>query len=295
MPDITMNVDETLELDTIVKESDIATDPITNVDSSFGISGFQTHTTTLNPTKPGDYTINVNGQELTVKVNKSNAIPDSAILQYTADTYTTGDSVWKDDIGTSDMSITGDPQTSTLSDGTESVVWDGTGDLGRVTPPSTYEGSSLSAFAVEMELQYAATDAMVIHRAGSGGNTGQLLEMVLNVDSGFNNDAGNLFVRLDDQNDNTLQFAFSSFAGLDDGNKHSITVSFDDPSNNAVTMIVDGSEKSVSKSQTRSPSSFTTWPDDLSFFADSDNNRRYYEGSAGKIRIHDQALAGQTL
>lgn len=72
-----MNVDETLELDTIIEESTRSSDPVTNVDSSFEQYGIQTHTHILNPTKPGDYTINVNGQELTVKVNKSNAIPDS--------------------------------------------------------------------------------------------------------------------------------------------------------------------------------------------------------------------------
>lgn len=82
MTDITMSIDDTLELDTIIENSSRATNPLSDIDSSFEKSGIQTHSTILNPTKPGDYTIKVNGQELSIKVKDSNIIPDSGILRY---------------------------------------------------------------------------------------------------------------------------------------------------------------------------------------------------------------------
>lgn len=60
MADITMNLDDTLELDTIIKESSIANDPVTVSEgmegSDYDIYGLETHTSIFNP-KTADTTI----------------------------------------------------------------------------------------------------------------------------------------------------------------------------------------------------------------------------------------------
>jgi hypothetical protein len=84
MPDITMNVDDTLELDAIIQKWDAKSNNTINVTegSDYKLSGFQTHTGVFDPQSSGDYTIKVNGQELSIKVNESNAIPDSEIDRF---------------------------------------------------------------------------------------------------------------------------------------------------------------------------------------------------------------------
>lgn len=80
MPDITMNVDDTLELDTIIENSSRAKEPITITDGKdYNLSGFQTHTGVFDPQSSGDYTIKINGQKLTIKVNESIKIPNTTI------------------------------------------------------------------------------------------------------------------------------------------------------------------------------------------------------------------------
>lgn len=63
MADITMSLNDTLELDTIIKESADATVPITVADGTegtdFDLDGIQTHTGIFNPTNSGTYNINI--------------------------------------------------------------------------------------------------------------------------------------------------------------------------------------------------------------------------------------------
>lgn len=82
MPDITMSLDDTLELDTIIEDSSRASNPLSDVDSSFEQYGIQTHTNILNPTEPGDYTITINGQTLSIKVTDPSNIPDSGVARW---------------------------------------------------------------------------------------------------------------------------------------------------------------------------------------------------------------------
>ena len=101
MADITMSLDDTLELDTIIKESTEATDPISYDTNKFKSDGIQKHTGILKPQNTGTYTININGQELVVEVTGS-SIPDKKDLKAWYDatklSYSDGDSVsiWED-------------------------------------------------------------------------------------------------------------------------------------------------------------------------------------------------------
>lgn len=80
MADITMSLDDTLELDTIIKESTEAISSISvEKGGSHNINGIQTHTGIFDPVDPGDYILDINGQELTVKVKDPSNIPDTVI------------------------------------------------------------------------------------------------------------------------------------------------------------------------------------------------------------------------
>jgi hypothetical protein len=86
MPDITMSLDDTLELDTIVKESTTATDQMTDIKYEgsdtdyYNNTGFQTHTAVFKPEKSGKYSLKINGQKLTIKVTDPTKIPASGLL-----------------------------------------------------------------------------------------------------------------------------------------------------------------------------------------------------------------------
>lgn len=77
--DIKMSLDDTLELDTLIKKSSEANEPVTDNNNEFNISGIQTHTSILDPKSSGTYTITVNSQELKIKVTDPNIIPDRNI------------------------------------------------------------------------------------------------------------------------------------------------------------------------------------------------------------------------
>lgn len=86
MADITMSVDDTLELDTIIQKSEDATKPISIEEpasfkegTDFNLDGIQTHTGIFNPSKSGDYKLNINGQILTVRVKDLSTIPDTIV------------------------------------------------------------------------------------------------------------------------------------------------------------------------------------------------------------------------
>lgn len=82
-----MSLNDTLELDTIIKKSNIASNPIGDVkyegdDSTVHNSKeIQTNTYVFEPQKPGNYIIPVNGQQLSVEVTDPSTIPESGISQ----------------------------------------------------------------------------------------------------------------------------------------------------------------------------------------------------------------------
>jgi hypothetical protein len=81
MTNIEMSLDDTLELDTIIEEWNPNSSLVDDVGGNFNISGFQTSTTVLDPQNTGTHKININGQELTVKVTDTSTIPDSIVIR----------------------------------------------------------------------------------------------------------------------------------------------------------------------------------------------------------------------
>lgn len=78
MADIKMSIEDTVELDAIIKES-TQVDSVISIDrdnTNYNLNGFQTHTGVFDPKDTGEFNITVNGQQLTVKVIDTNTIPN---------------------------------------------------------------------------------------------------------------------------------------------------------------------------------------------------------------------------
>lgn len=113
MADITMSLDDTLELDTIIKEinssSGVATitDGTEGTDYNLGI--IQSQTEVFDPINSGTYNIDINGQTLTVDV-KNTGIPKTESNQKLEHRYlldSIGDGTIDDSIGSADGTNSG--------------------------------------------------------------------------------------------------------------------------------------------------------------------------------------------
>lgn len=111
MADITMSVDDTLELDAVIKEWNDPDNIVEQNNDKFEISGLTTHTKILNPLESGTYDISVNGQKLTVEVLDSSILiegfEEGDLSYYTSHNGTSGYYEGGSDTITSDKSYEG--------------------------------------------------------------------------------------------------------------------------------------------------------------------------------------------
>lgn len=80
--DIKMGLDETLELDTIIKEWADAKNIINYNTNEFTVTGIQKNIGVINPDQAGTHTIDINGQKLKIKVTDPNNIPSNQVYHY---------------------------------------------------------------------------------------------------------------------------------------------------------------------------------------------------------------------
>jgi len=225
------------------------------------------------------------------------AIPDSVILQYFATTWTQGNTTWQDGAGTAEnISLSGGPTASTLSDGSESISFDGVDDYGLVTLPSELSGGSLNAFSLEFAVEYLHGNE---GRVGISDGT-QEFRLQLNSDENFNSKDGKLNIRLVGDAGDAITFAPTNNPGLNDGNRHDVSIIINDASNNDVGLIIDGSSVGVTLSSSYTDggiTSFKSWTRDWAWGSyNSDGSLSdYSEMDTGAIRWHDQAITSQTI
>jgi len=225
-------------------------------------------------------------------------IPDSAVLQYYADTWSSGDATWTDDLGNADISLNGGPSEGTLSDGSEAISTDGTDDRGELTLPAEFEGSSLNEFSIEVALQYSHSDETNWFGLRQG-STSQWIQVYANRDYTNASDAGNFYFTLKDNSDNTIWVGPSSNPNINDGNRHDVSIIINDSTVPDVSIIIDGSSVSVSYDSSRqdSLSDFGTWDRPLQIWArDLDGPiGNYFAAEMGAMRWHDSAISEQTI
>lgn len=95
-----MNLNDTLELDAIIREWDAKSDNTIDVKTTnmgYNLGGIKTHTGIFDPTESGEHIININGQELTIEVTDPSTVPDSAVSHYVANDFSSTE--WKSDFG----------------------------------------------------------------------------------------------------------------------------------------------------------------------------------------------------
>lgn len=85
--DIEMSLDDTLELDTVIKEDASATNPINKVEhtddnSTHSVTGIQTKTSIFDPPKSGPYKININGQILSIYVTDPSIVDEELVNDF---------------------------------------------------------------------------------------------------------------------------------------------------------------------------------------------------------------------
>jgi len=135
MADITMSLDDTLELDAVIKEWNDPNNIVEDSNDKFNMSGFYTGTRVLDPQESGTHTIKVNGQELTVKVTDTSTIPDSGVFDNTILQWYAGAGInvsdgqqtngWYDQISSTTATDVGDPIYRADQSGFEAVDYDG--------------------------------------------------------------------------------------------------------------------------------------------------------------------------
>ena len=223
----------------------------------------------------------VDGAEIT-------AIPDSVLLQYFATQVTGGDTTWPDDNGVKDMSLTGDETDTTLSDGSEALSFD-TSDVGTIDPPTALEGDGLQEFAFEFAIQTTQTDQGQIIRADDGD---QQFVIWQNIDEDFNNDTGNIHVRLRDDTGAGFEFACDDPPNTADENRHNVSVDFPDTTSELPEIIIDGDVQNLTFRDDTNPTDFVDWVDTFDLFSDVSNE---WQGDVGAVRFHSTSIAEQTI
>jgi len=210
----------------------------------------------------------------TILYSAEPAIPDSVVNQYTAENFS---SPWPDNIGNSDMTVSGLVSDS-FSNGEASVFGDGTDDYGLASKPidlpenetfgvaftfSTIEGSDLSTWF-----------------QGSDENSSFGVR-----DSDFEDSStGELFITMSDDNGNFLSVETNS--SYTDGNIHAVVINKTGNSAADIDVFVDDMDTPVSTTTIEDdPFDHTNYDnaEDLGFFArnDTDGQVRFKSYDAG--------------
>lgn len=230
MADITMSLDDTLELDAVIEEWSNPDSVITDSENKFDMSGFHTSTGVLDPQEPGTHNIKVNGQELTVEVIDNSKIPESIIHQYQFEDNSDG-SVAIDSIGDKDANINNNISYNTESiQGSLSIEVPGTG-TDYVKQPDKIDFASIGS---DNSFGFGG----YVYTTDTGGSfIGSINDDDNNNHVAIENEGGywNVFVQLSASNDNNI----SSAAVKQNQWQHIWVNGFN---GNKVEMYVDGSK-----------------------------------------------------
>ena len=230
--------------------------------------------------------------------NEIVAIPDSVVLDYSAETWTQGDSVWEDNNNVADMSIVGSPTKTTLDSGEDAIRTDGTDDYGLITMPSQLEGDDMQQMAIEWRFGGFSSTADPLRAWGVGGESGDTrMFLTLNVDLDFNSDPGNFRFDIRDASDDRIVCSPASNPNINDNNDHDIVIDVVDSTNSDVDVYIDGSSVNLNFSDQQNPSNFGNFSTDMAVWAF--NNAGDVSGETqfnmAKMRWHNETIGGGTF
>jgi hypothetical protein len=239
---ISMNVNETLELDYLVEQMtddtiDIKSEP-NNVSTS--INYIRKHAGVFDPPDTGTYKLDINGQNVEIQVTD---IPDSAIYRWKLDDVGSGTAT--DSIGNTDGNVIGVSSVSgTYQDGS-GADGDGSDDNIQTSTLGSFGSNMDTDFAVAFTIEYTGPDGEVfaVDNTGSSGD----MRMMVQAGGPFNNATTghpSLYVK----NTNGNEFIAEADSAVDDGSKYRVVVN---KTGNAATDVDFYINTSVSGSQIR--------------------------------------------
>lgn len=252
--DIKMNSEDVIEFDTIIKESTISSDPITEIsaESSYNMKGIQTHTSIFDPQGSGIYEFDINGQNLKIKVIDSNKRPDTLLYQYDMiSDWSQGETTVVDNISSSDMSLSGDFQDSIIGSQT-GIKGDGTDDYGLVdnTDIGTYDKFG---FATTFNWPSSMTGALLgVSDDGNGDNRVQI-GMGMGGQGGYTN-SGQINLEVSDSNSNRI--AKKTSGTFDNGNTYAMIINKNGNSVSDISFYIDDMSSEVSTTNEFNNSSY---------------------------------------
>lgn len=244
MADITMSLDDTLELDTIIQQDSTAVNPIGTVteinDGSThnnNLSGFQKKTAIFDPPKSGVFKIPINGQELKVEVIDSSTIQDSEANQKLIHRWVLDDvnDTVKDYVGSATGNVNG--ATSVNGNWVSESATDGNGSTDYI------ETSTLGSFGSNLDTDFAFAFSAQFDSNGIFGTVDDMSFNVFSNGSGGTS-TGEIAFNIQDQNGNSER-VHTSGTRYDDGNPYRFV--FNKKTNNASNfeIWVNQSEKSI--------------------------------------------------
>jgi len=179
--------------------------------------------------------VQVNGRS----VGGGSEIPDSVVYQYDAGTFATGDTSWADSVGSADMSISGDPQSVSLSDGS-GVEGDGTDDYGSAAVADIATNQTLGlAFTVSLS---SISNFSAFYGVSDDSNPTNRIAAL----SGLYGSAGSIEPIFVDANDNRIEVYTTN--QYDDGNIHSVIINKSGNTASDIDIYVDDMTTPVSTS-----------------------------------------------
>jgi len=158
-----MGVEDTLEIDTVIKKDTSAKDKVTVTDgTNYSMNGIKTKTAIFNPQETGTYTIDVNGQELIIKVTGiSTYVPDSSIAHLKLNGTT------NDSIGNYSFSNNGAKFTSDSIKGTKALDLSG----GYISYPSPIVRQyNSSGWSISLMFKTSDPNQYIYQESNFGGN-----------------------------------------------------------------------------------------------------------------------------
>lgn len=220
------------------------------------------------------------------------AIPDSADYYWGGDSFETGDPNWTDQVSDVDAAVSGDPQSGSLSDGSDAVVGDGNGDYLTWAAADNDWGDEIdTGAAAEIAIETTNSNKNPIW----GVDATQAVQFYVNTDGDFFEDVGSVHGSIKDDSGNFLTIS-SPDVGIDDGNRHDVSLNIIDPANNDIELIVDGTSYTT-PTRTESPSGFSDFGDDIIFMGR--NNGGSVQGpiasSFGAVMVHNTNIVGQKI
>jgi hypothetical protein len=286
---ITMNVDETLELDYLVEqiiddEANITTQP-SNVSTS--IDYIKKQSAIFNPPDTGTYKIDINSQTIEIEVTD---IPDSEADQKLRHRWTydegSGTAI-ADSIGSANGSINGASWVTGDWAGNTALDGDGSNDDVETTTLGTFGSEIDQDFAIALSVQtsnstegrFGSVDADGIHR------------VIFYLSRGGNGEFG---LGVTDEGDNTLRI-ISDGVNIADGNKHRLVANkVGNSGTSGVKLYMDGTEitsKTADADQGFGNGSLDNFENPFYHFQENGGfSSSYYEGRKDDICIFDDSL-----